>query len=52
MAKKIEKPYTDEELSKFIEETYSWVNEHPRELMRLVAEWVDKKYRNQKNQKL
>lgn len=37
-------PYTQEELNKYIEETYSWVNEHPKELMHIVAKWVTEKF--------
>lgn len=37
-------PYTQEELDKYIEETYSWVNEHPKVLMHIVAKWVTEKF--------
>lgn len=44
----MEKPYTDEELNEYIEETYNWVREHPKVLMHLVAKWIDEKYKKQK----
>jgi len=37
-------PYTQEELNEYIEETYSWVHEHPAVLMHIVAKWVTEKF--------
>jgi len=37
-------PYTQEELDEYIEETYSWVHEHPKVLMHIVAKWVTEKF--------
>ena len=37
-------PYTQEELNEYIEETYSWVHQHPTVLMHIVAKWVTEKF--------
>ena len=37
-------PYTQEELDEYIEGTYSWVHEHPKVLMHIVAKWVAEKF--------
>lgn len=37
-------PYTQEELDEYIEETYSWVHQHPKVLMHIVAKWVTEKF--------
>jgi hypothetical protein len=37
-------PFTEEELKQYIDGTYSWVNEHPKILMHIVAKWVTEKF--------
>lgn len=37
-------PFTQDQLNEYIEGTYSHVNEHPKVLMEMVAEWVKKKF--------
>lgn len=37
-------PFTEEELKKYIDDTYSWANEHPKTLMHFVSKWVIHKF--------